>query len=178
MAPAGRAGICTTCNPPYQRVWVAGAHEGVLDATIDAYKFKAVRAGATPLAQLMSDVLPELPAPTVFIPIPTARQHVRERGFDHIQRVTQELARRRRMHCDASLLRRRTNAVQRGASAAQRHNQAKAMFLVHGQLDPDAVYIIVDDVMTTGATINYAALALKQAGAKTIWAAILSRHMG
>jgi len=54
--------------------------------------------------------------------------------------------------------------------------QALSAFGIHGSVDPRATYLIIDDIVTTGATIEYAALLLKEAGAKTIWVAAIARQ--
>jgi predicted amidophosphoribosyltransferase len=78
---------------------------------------------------------------------------------------------------DASLLCRRTQTVQRGATAKDRQMQAKGAFCVIGEVNKDAVYILVDDVMTTGATLQYSARVLKEAGATEVWIVVLARQI-
>lgn len=176
--PAARDGICVECKTiGYDRAWVAGSHEGALDQAIDAYKFSASRDGAVPLAKLVDEVTPNLPANTVIVPIPTARQHIRERGFDHMQLLARRTAKLKGVSADASLLRRRTNFVQREATARVRKRQAKDAFFVKQTLDPEQIYLLIDDVMTTGATIRYATKALRKAGAKQVWVIIVARQM-
>ena len=66
--------------------------------------------------------------------------------------------------------------MQRGATAAQRRQQARKAFRVEGVIDPDSIYLLVDDVVTTGATIREASKQLREAGAKEVWVAVLARE--
>jgi len=66
--------------------------------------------------------------------------------------------------------------MQRGAGRRTRTEQAKKAFQCATSLDPKAIYILVDDVITTGATVKYAAKTLLDAGASTVWVASISRQ--
>lgn len=52
----------------------------------------------------------------------------------------------------------------------------KTAFVIEGEVDVDAIYVIVDDIITTGATIHRAADLLRAAGASTIWVAAIARQ--
>jgi ComF family protein len=176
--PAIRAtGLCGNCRPPYSRAWIGGAHVGALDAAIDGYKFGAARGAADTLAELLHQRLPRFTDNIVLVPLPTVARHVRERGFDHTKVLVHQLARRQKVPYNTSLLRRCTPAVQREANAEQRWRQAKEMFTVRGAPAPDAVYVLVDDVMTTGASLWHGARALRQAGAHEVWVATVARQV-
>jgi len=66
--------------------------------------------------------------------------------------------------------------MQRHASAVERDRQAKAAFAVKGAITKHVPYVLVDDVVTTGATIKYAAQALLDAGASQVWVAVVARQ--
>lgn len=73
-------------------------------------------------------------------------------------------------------LQRRTNTKQRDASRTLRRKQAKEAFICRDVLKDDKIYLLIDDVVTTGATLEYAAQALVDAGAREIWVASISRQ--
>lgn len=175
--PAGVSGICSTCRPPYKRIWVGGERVDTLDTAIDRYKFAAARGMLASLVNVVDARLPSLPKEIVFVPIPTISKHVRERGFDHAVLLAKELGERRKLAVATSLLRRRTNTVQREATARRRKLQAKEAFRVQGKVDDTAIYVLVDDVMTTGATLHYGAKTLRDAGAQEVWAVVVARQV-
>lgn len=172
----GESGVCKDCKKIYQRAWCVGERTGVLQRIIGLYKFERLRSGYRVLGDLLLDRLPELPVGTVIIPIPTVTGHIRERGYDHMMLIAKYVARKRNLTVSVAL-RRKTNTKQRQATAKQRTAQAKNAFEVSGALNPDTTYLLIDDVVTTGATIKYAGLALKNAGARQIWAAAVARQV-
>lgn len=123
----------------------------------------------------MLGCLPELPAETVVVPIPTVRAHIRQRGYDHALLLARYIAQERNLAC-AQPLERRTATTQRGVDRKARRIQAEAAFRVSTGLQPDVPYLLIDDVVTTGATLRYGAKALKSAGATTVWAAAVARQ--
>lgn len=64
---------------------------------------------------------------------------------------------------------------QRGASRAQREQQAKTAFYANG-VTPGASYLLIDDITTTGATLRYASRALRDDGAAEVWVAVVAHQ--
>lgn len=173
--PVGRNWLCNTCKMPYERVWVVGERIGTLQRLIGLYKFERARSAYKILGDLLLDILPELPNNVIAVPIPTTAGRIRERGYDHMLLITNYVANARGLECN-KLLTRVTNTKQRQANIRQRLLQAKGAFRVSGCIDDDSIYLLVDDVITTGATIKYAAKALRDAGAKHVWVALIARQ--
>ncbi len=169
------SGLCNTCKLPYTRAWCVGERKDVLQRLIGLYKFERTKTAYQDLAGLLDDTLPQLPDNTVLVPIPTTSAHIRERGYDHTLLIARRLGSRRNLPVK-SILVRNTNTMQRHATAAARGLQAKKAFRVVEKVDENANYLIIDDVVTTGATIHYAAKALRDEGAKQIWVAVLARQ--
>lgn len=167
-----RGGICARHASPIDRAFVVAARDGALEALIDRLKFQNTRAAARSLAELLSLALPLLPAHIKLLPLPTIRRHARQRGYDHTELLVRHLAELRN-HAIIRPLRRRTAAIQKTATRKQRHSQARQAFTFStGSLKGETV-LLVDDVITTGATVEAAAQLLKQAGA-TVWVAALA----
>ena len=107
------------------------------------------------------------------IPVPSSKEKIRERGFDTVTNLCQSAARQNRLvKTDSSTLYLRRSVVdQVGLTALQRQENLTGAFgsrqVVSGTV------VIVDDVVTTGATLNSAAKALKHAGAQRVFAAAL-----
>ena len=172
---AGPSGFCDRCRLPYARAWCVAPRRDQLQQLIDRYKFDNARSAYRPLAELLHERLPQLPPQVKLVPVPTVSAHIRQRGYDHTMLIARRLARLRGLTVDTSLLR-ATNTMQRGATARQRTQQAKQAFVCTVQLDPEVTYLLIDDVITTGATVKYAAKTLREAGAATVWVAAVSRQ--
>lgn len=173
--PTGSMWLCKSCRTPYERAWLVGNRGGVLQRLIGDYKFQRAKSGYKDLGDLLLAVLPELPAETVIVPVPTVSSHIRERGYDHIMLIAKYISRSRGLKIQ-KLLYRRTDTKQRQATAGQRIAQAKEAFEVKGNINPKIPYLLLDDVVTTGATIKYASEGLRAAGAKHIWVAAIARQ--
>ena len=172
--PSGMAGVCNQCHIPYSRAWCVGERSGVLESLIDQYKFERVREVYKVAADLLAAVLPDLPDNVVIVPVPTIAAHIRERGYDHTLLLAKALS--RRIHRPvASPLIRVTQTKQREATRAVRVAQAKQAFKARNVND-SACYLLVDDVVTTGATVKYAAKTLKDAGAQNVWLVAIARQ--
>lgn len=168
-------GLCGRCRPPYERAWCVAPRQDQVQRLIGNFKFTNAKAAYVPLATLLDSRLPQLPANVKIVPIPTITSHIRQRGYDHALLVAKRLGRIRGLPVDI-LLHRATNTVQHGVGARLRAAQAKQAFSCATNLDPDVIYLLVDDVITTGATMKYAAKTLRQAGARHIWVATISRQ--
>ncbi len=173
--PCGTTGLCNTCRVPYARAWCVGQRRDVLQRLVGLYKFERARSAYRTLGDLLLQTIPEFPSDTIIIPVPTARSHVWERGYDHTVLLARYVAKCRNLRFE-QLLTRATSTTQRHASASERNRQAKAAFAVKGEIIKNTPYVLVDDVMTTGATIKYASQALLDAGASQVWVAIVARH--
>ena len=175
LRPSHGDNLCTKCRPGFELAWCVAERRDALTELIDGYKFDRRRAAYRPIADLLDASLPEFPDDLVVVPIPTVRQHVRQRGYDHARLIAKRFARLRHLRL-RPLLSRASHHTQRGASRALRMKQAAEAFRVSGALDPSATYLLIDDVYTTGATRIYATRALKAAGARHVWIAIVARQ--
>lgn len=175
LKPVGAKGrLCGTCPLPYRAAWCSGErHEG-LRALIDAYKFERTQAAGDILADLLHETVPQLPDDTIVVAVPTVWPHIRQRGYDHMERVAKRFAARRSLEF-VPALKRLSRETQRGATRSQRIEQAKRAF-GHRRTVEGKRCLLVDDVFTTGASVEYAAKALRSAGASEVWVAVLSRQ--
>lgn len=169
-------GICYSHKMKFQQAFVAGERGGTLQRLIGGFKFRNIKQSATPLAELLRARLPIMDRlTTVLVPVPSTPAHIRERGYDHMLLITNELSRLTKYPVK-QLLVRRTMSVQHRANRKDRFLQAKTAFGVCGKIDPLCVYILVDDIVTTGATIGRAAELLAEAGATSVWIAAVARQ--
>ena len=170
----------TTCGNCRRRsslrqVWSVTEYEGLAYKLLHYYKFERASAAAPIIARAISDALPYLPENTIIIPVPTATIRVRQRGYDHAELIARQVAR----HKGIPMVRaasRLTQTRQVGANRKLRKTQLQGAFIVvRPKAIKDKSVIIVDDVTTTGATLEALAAALKQAGVKTVSAAVFAQ---
>lgn len=168
--------LCHNHALSYRRAWGVTIRDETISRLIDDLKFKGAYSVHLSLADLLDDRLPALPDGIVIAPIPTAPRNIRLRGYDHMQLIAKRLAKNRGLVVDNALAR-QNNTVQHFAkSAKQRKQQAKTFFQIRHNIDPETDYLLIDDIFTTGATIEAGAYCLKQAGARSIDVAIIARQ--
>ncbi len=114
--------------------------------------------------------------PNVVVPVPLHFTRRLRRGYNQAQALAEAIARGLRVPCQPRCLRRiRNTAKQSGLTAAARKENVKGAFSVgRRSLAPDLRILLVDDVMTTGATANAAAQTLRKSGAGRVDVAVLA----
>lgn len=172
-APIVSNRACRACAPPYRYSWCASERSRGLREALDQYKFYRAIEGAEVFASLLDATIGELPADVVIVPVPTSRAHVRQRGYDHTYELARQFAQRKRRPL-AAMLGRNHNHRQLGASRSQRSAQAKTAFTCTATPDERTIYLLVDDIATTGATMRHAAQTLRDAGAAEVWCLVLA----
>lgn len=168
-------GICSTCKTTYEKAWCVGDRSGTLERLIDAYKFERVKRASVELAELLDKIVPVLPPETIVIPVPTVQSHIRVRGYDHALLLARQLARRRKLKI-LPVIKRVNTASQHELGRKERFKNATQAFKCGGLLR-DVPYLLVDDITTSGATLQYTAAALKAAGAKEVWVAVVAKQV-
>ena len=177
--PVARCGECLHTPPPLDACLAAVGYAYPWSGCITDYKFGNDPGWADALATLLRStpwVEPALEAAELGLPIPLAPQRLRMRGFNQALLLAQALAPAR---VQAGLLLRTHDApAQSGLDRTQRLRNLARAFAVEplraAQLAGRQV-LLVDDVMTTGATLQAAAAVLRQAGAARVTALVLAR---
>lgn len=174
--------MCHCKNPIFGTTY----REGVLMRLVEDYKYKSIRATSAILAELMLEAIPRLermcqsdsvrPRDVVVVPLPTISRHIRERGFDHMTVLAKAIAKRRGYRF-VKALKRNNKTVQVGANEAKRKEQAKTAYVMSEKFKKkvwddgaylDKQYLLVDDVWTTGASMEAAIEVLRGVGIKNI----------
>jgi ComF family protein len=158
-------------------VVVATAYEGLYEELLFALKFDCKRQSADPIAEIMSKSGIDVNQETVLCPVPTAPSRIRQRGFDHTKLITKKISKNLSLE-SSSILRRNTNTRQFGASRANRLKQMENEFYIAKDSEiKNKDIVLVDDVVTTGATLSGCAKVLKKAGAKSVRALVFAQKI-
>ena len=154
--------------------------DGVMRQAIHQLKYRNLRAIAQPLARLLNDYLGTNPMPgEVLVPVPLHHKRLRERGYNQSSLLTKELGKLINLPLvDDCLIRLRHAPPQARTSTVdeRRSNVAGAFTCRDGRLQ-DKQVLLVDDVSTSGATLDACAATLKAAGATSVWGLVLAREI-
>jgi len=175
-----RCGACLVHPPHFDTARARYLYEGALRDLIHSFKYDQRTHLRHPLALLTLEGVSGLVAehdPHLIVPVPLHRSRLRQRGFNQAALLGRVLSRRLslKMLPDA-LVRIRPTEPQIKLSAAERRVNVKGAFTVTG---PDRIagkrILLLDDVMTTGSTLDECARELKKAGADVVIAATVAR---
>ena len=176
-APTGPCAACATKPPEYDYARSAALYEGSLREAIHALKFSGRRALASPLGDLTAERCARaLPADIdALIPVPLARERERARGFNQAALLAGRIGRRLTIPVRPRWLARiRPTRPQSDLSAAERRANVRDAFGASPRAAGRHV-LVVDDVLTTGATLDACAGALRAAGARRIGVLTVAR---
>jgi ComF family protein len=176
-----RCAACRRRPPAFDRGVVACDYQGELRAIVHAFKYDRRRSLARPLGQLLRDAgAPVLADADAVVPVPLHAWKRLQRGFNQAA----DLARSLEVPVRFMLRRTRATRTQTGLTPGQRrHNVAGAFALAAWPCQPSRAHIagrtlvLVDDVMTTGATLDACARVLKRAGAREVRTLTLARAL-
>lgn len=179
--------LCTVCQaalPPSTNVgngatssdyMAVTSYRDVAKDVVHALKFGRARSAADCIARVMADRVALPPGPWLVTHTPTAHSRVRLRGYDQAQLIAKRFARYQRLPY-APLLGRLGNTRQVGATRRERLEHAGTLFRVrHEPLVQNAKIILIDDVITTGSTMQAASQLLVDAGAQAVHALAFAR---
>lgn len=154
-----------------------GSYEGQLRELIGALKFQRARELGRQLGEGMASVLPYLDEKTIVVAVPTAAGRVRRRGYDQAELLAKSLALHKSLPC-AKILKRIDQSDQIGKRRKERIAQMRRSFTTRVESEVrGATILLVDDVLTTGATLESAAKTLRRSGAVHVDAVVVARHL-
>lgn len=154
--------------------------EGLVRHAIHQFKYQNLRSLARPLARFLAEHLTQNPlGADALVPVPLHPQRLRQRGYNQSALLARELGSLTGLRVVSGSLRRRLNTPPqaRTASAEERlKNMAGAFVCSRDGLLGQRV-LLIDDVATSGATLDGCARTLKQAGAASVWGLTFAREV-
>ena len=180
--------VCRVAPPAFARAVSFGTYDGRLRDAIHALKYDRLHPAARKLGAMLAEAIaplqPEVPGGMLVIPVPLHRTKQRQRGFNQARALAQgAINASSRLYPEwklalapSTLMRLRATETQAGLTPTQRRKNVRGAFKVS---DPAAVrgqnVLLVDDILTTGATARAAAQSLIKAGAASVYVATLAR---
>ena len=159
------------------RLRSAVAYEGPVEAAVHRFKYEGWRKLARPLAQLVAERLAvEGVAASYMVAVPLHAERMRVRGFNQAELLATELRRRMALSApDGGLVRTRPTPPQVGRDRLRRFENVRDAFAWRGPKMHGESILLVDDVATTGATLDACARALRQAGSGPVTGVSIAR---
>lgn len=171
--PTQLCGECLRRAPPWDAAWAPFRYGWPLDRLESRYKFGADLAAGRVLSTLWQREPCPVKLPQLLLTVPLHRSRLRRRGYNQALELARPLARAAGVPlCHDALLRRRSTTAQTELDATARRRNVHAAFVAREGAALPAHVAILDDVMTTGATLAECARVLKRVGVQRVdvWA--------
>jgi len=170
---------CQRCRLVIDGIRSPFRFEGAVRQAIHQFKYNHLKALARPLAQLLEEYIQRRTlSAEVLVPVPLHPHRLRERGYNQGGELAKELGRLTGLPVvEGSLLRLRDTPSQVGATAELRYSNVAGAFACRDQRLRQRQVLLVDDVCTTGATLDACAVALKEAGVQVVWGITVAREV-
>jgi ComF family protein len=178
---SSKARLCEQCHSVEQ--WIDGIrspfrHEEVAREAVLQLKYNGVSAAGLPMGELLGSSAKAMPVETI-VPVPLHRSRRRKRGYNQAEMLADGLRQALGLPVEPDLLKRRkaTREQAAGLGYDERLANVEGAFIVpDGAAIDGRSILLVDDVVTTGATMQSCARALKQAGAAAVYGVSFTRE--
>ncbi len=172
--------VCQKClrKSSLRHVQAVTTYDGLAKELLHHAKYERAQSGLYELsAQMYEAYKPYAQPQTILVPLPTATSRVRQRGYDHAVLIAKDLSQLLAVQM-SPVLRRTTQAHQVGSSRAARFKHMEGAFRVTQPARMQGAHILlIDDVTTTGATLEAAAKVCKQHGAARVDALVYAQAL-
>ena len=170
-------GACLKRSPAFGRTRSALSYRFPVDQLIQRLKYNGRLAVAPVLGDLLARHVESAPRPDLLIPMPLHPSRIRERGFNHASEIGRHVAINLGLPLDTSLCQRvRDTPPQVALAYDARRRNVRGAFICSSDVSGKRVAVI-DDVMTTGTSLDELAKTLKQAGAAEVEAWVVARTL-
>ena len=170
-------GRCLTKPPAFAKARALTLYNGPMAEAIHRFKYQGEQAGLATFAHFHRALVSDLAAPDMILPVPLHPERLRQRGFNQALHLAQAFFPKAERRLDPGVLvRLRHTHTQTGMNGTERRRNLKNAF---GLTIPERVagrsILLVDDVYTTGSTVNECAKVLRRAGAARVEVLTLAR---
>jgi len=170
-------GRCSISAPPFSKVHCAGLYELALRKAIHQFKFTQQVGLDRPLARLLAGAIAADCPCELIVPVPLHPRRLRQRCYNQSLLLAREIGRLRGLPVAARLLlKEQDTPPQQGLSAAAREKNLRHVFGLARPLNGERI-LLIDDVMTTGATASATSRLLLQQGAAEVQVAVVGRAL-
>ncbi len=178
--------LCSTCRtsvqpPALDALRVAALYEGAIRQVLLALKFHRQRRAAQPLGRLLVACATEAGwGPDLIVPVPLSPMRLAERGYNQAELLARFCGRRLGVPVRLDLVRRTRNTTpQTHLSREERHQNVAGAFAMVDERARRAIaggrVLLIDDVTTTGSTLEAAARALRSGAPEVVWGLAVAR---
>jgi len=174
---SGRCSLCRTGLTGFDSAHSFGVYDGPLRRLIHLFKYRGIQSLARPLGKMMGRAVPLDQRVDVIVPMPMHWRRRFLRGFNQAELLSSEMAGRTGLPLERKAVKRRRATLPQSelSGTARRRNVAGAFQVRRPSKIQGKNVLLVDDVLTTGATARACALALKRAGAAQVIVLTLAR---
>ncbi len=175
MVTPSECGRCIQHRPNFDRVVAALEYVSPVDHIITGLKYSRDLSAARALGFALSRILEREPYPDIVMPMPIAAARLRERGFNQAEEIARHACADFRIGlCHGIVQRTAASLPQASLPWRERAGNVRGVFTCNADLNGKTVAVI-DDVLTTGATLDELAAVLKRAGARAVIGWIVAR---
>ena len=179
-------GLCEQCRGDdssntikgFDTAYTFGPYDAELRRMIQLYKYDRIHTLAAPLGRMLVSALPRHEQFDWIVPIPLHWRRQWQRGFNQAELLARVVARHSGVPLTKALLRKKSTQAQAGLSDAQRRTNTEHAFAVvekHRFACKGKHVLLIDDVLTTGATLSAASRVLRRAGARRVTVMTVAR---
>ncbi len=168
-------GRCTSQPPAYVRIYSVGLYEQSVRRAIHQFKFNQKISLDRPLGTLLEQAIDADLELDLVIPVPLHRKRLQQRSYNQALLLAREFARIRKLNVATDLLIKvRETPPQQGLTAREREKNLQGSFELQAGINGKRV-LLVDDVMTTGATVSACSRLLMAGGAAAVSVGVIGR---
>lgn len=169
--------VCRGQRFSFSGACAVGLYRGTLKKNIHRFKYHGYKGLARPFGHLMAGQVRKSgwPRPDLVVPVPLHKKRFMERGYNQAWLLASVVAKELEVPLSSALVRSRYTPSQTSLGGSERRQNVRDVFCAAENVNVRGRVLLVDDILTTGATADSAAAALLAAGAAEVFLAVIAR---